>query len=62
MALVLVLVVSSEQKTLLFEAVCNVLGQYDVYYYYVSKEEANRNPTRYQGSVTPNGHVVKYAR
>lgn len=50
---------SSEEKTLLFEALCNVLGQDNVYY--VSKEEANKNPTRYHVSVTPNGHVLKYA-
>ena len=48
---------TSKEKTLLFEALCNASGQDNVYY--VLKEDANRNPTKYQASVTPNGHVVK---
>ena len=43
---------SPKEKSLLFE---------DNVYYYVSNEDANSNPTRYHVSVTPNGHVVKYA-
>ena len=50
---------TSEEKTLLFEALCNALGEDNVYY--VSKEYANKNTTKYRVSVTPNGHVVKYA-
>jgi hypothetical protein len=50
---------TGEEKTLLFEALCNTLGEDNVYY--VSKEDANKNPTRYYVPVTPNGHVVKYA-
>ena len=50
---------TSEEKTLLFEALCNASGEDNVYY--VSKEDANSNPTRYHVSVAPNGHVVKYA-
>ena len=37
--------ITGEEKTLLFEALCSVLGQDNVYY--VSKEEGNGNPTRY---------------
>ena len=47
-----------EEKSLLFEALCNVLGENNVSY--ISKENANKNPTRYEVAVTPNGHVVKY--
>ena len=47
------------EKSLLFEALCNALGQDNVYY--VSKEDANSNPIRCHVSLTPNGHVVKYA-
>ena len=47
-----------QEKSLLFEALCNVLGEDNVYY--VSKEDTNKNPTKYHVSVTPNGHVVKY--
>ena len=47
------------EKNLLFEALCNTLGEDNVYH--VSKEDANSNPTRYHVSVTPSGHVVKYA-
>ena len=50
---------TGEEKTLLFEALCSVLGQDNVYY--VSKEEGNGNPTRYHVSATPSGHVLKYA-
>jgi len=50
---------TSEEKGLLFEALCNTLGEDNVYH--VSKEDANSNPTRYDVSVTPSGHVVKYA-
>ena len=50
---------TSKEKTLLFEALCSVLGQNNVYY--VLKGDANRNPTRYQVLMRPNGHVVKYA-
>ena len=50
---------TSGEKNLLFEALCNTLGEDNVYH--VSKEDANSNPTRYHVSVTPSGHVVKYA-
>ena len=48
---------TSGEKNLLFEALCNTLGEHNVYY--VSKEDANSNPTRYHVSVTPNGHELK---
>ena len=50
---------TSEEKTLLFKALCNALGEDNIYY--VSKEDANKDPTKYHVSVTPNGHVMKYA-
>ena len=49
---------TSEEKSLLFEALCNVLGENNVSY--ISKQNANKNPTSYEVAVTPSRHVVKY--
>ena len=48
---------NNKEKSLLFESLCHVLGEDNVYY--VSKEDTSSNPHIYHVSVTPNGHVVK---
>jgi len=50
---------SSEEKNLLFETLSHCLGKDNVYC--VSKEEANRNPRRYEVAVTRYSYDGRHA-